>query len=568
MRRRIFLALPPILAWLAIERLAMSADDFSGPGVVLREARQAAESLPGGISGYRIKDEVLRDIIVTQAGAGEISDALKTIEKINRGPFPEVTCEIEGWVAIASAQVRQGYREQGLGTFQRAMIAVGRLPSEGGGRLGPLAQIASAQAGVGEKKSARMTIDLMAALANNLPLSPSPNIMGFNKALALDLIATAQSKIGDRADADENWRNAITAADAIQDVYYKAGSLIVIAGNLACHGTLSKALRLLDHIKSPAFEAGNKANVLSGIALSLEKGNDARGSMYVASKILDPHVRSRTLIEIGRLRAGAGKRGAAFAAVASATRAADATPGLIQRGLSLAQASLLQSELDDKASARLTAGRAFDCSNQAERVKSMLGALLRPFTGGGVGGRDPTPVALLAQIALARAKAGDSGGSLVTLLRARQAADAIEEPSTRFMAIREVCASMIHMGMIAQAVELSAQIPDSRNGIKDDLRKMVVLARAEAGDLEGLLRTTVADKEINGDTVNSSVNAEAKFHAEVSQDVARRLAAKGDTAGAAAWVEKQKFALSRSRSLLGRAQGLLEHRKLVKNANP
>jgi hypothetical protein len=212
----------------------------------------AAELTAKVITSQYYRQEAFKEIVAAWIKRGELKESLQADENIT---YPHL--KIDTLIAIATAQAQAGDGPGAKETFQRSSEIASRLmdrrvmPSS---RVSALSRISAAQMLIGDRAAAVETMK---------------QAMAGSRELDLENIAVGQARVG-ALDL------ALTKADSIQVGWRRVHALMSIAGVMAEAGILAKAEELF-----------SKARL-------------------IAEAIQEDHIRTVTLLEVGKAQVEAG----------------------------------------------------------------------------------------------------------------------------------------------------------------------------------------------------------------------------------------------------------------------
>ena len=242
-----------VLAWAA------SLDDADARASIL--ARVAAAQAEAGQFSDAVKTAVsidaaddrafsLAQVAAAQAEAGQFSAAIETAASIKA-----VRRRINALLAIAALQTKAGHVEAARTTLKRAAAAARAIPDPYARVRGALTALAAAYIDMGEEESARATIDQAVAAVQSAPQSEGAS----SRVSALRAIATAQTKAGQVAAAQQTLATAVEAAQAIAAAEERLNTFVRIAAAQEKAGAIAAAQQTL----ATAFEAAQAIAAVS-----------------------------------------------------------------------------------------------------------------------------------------------------------------------------------------------------------------------------------------------------------------------------------------------------------------
>ncbi|MBX6315714.1 MAG: hypothetical protein IRY99_22780 [Isosphaeraceae bacterium] len=527
---------------------------------VLRRARQAIEAMPEGFSADffqpeatrdMLKAEALRDIALAMAESGDIAEAMRTAELLPPQIPYAARARIDCDLAIAKAQAKAGDRRAAAATLRQALEATARW-SDAALRVDYLVRIAIAQAQVGEKEAATATARQALAATDLIPLVRSRNsrVAGQNKALALHSVALAQEAAGDRAGAEATRHLALDAASAIEDEPGRAGLLAEMAIERARAGDITGGLQLLDRIpgEGAGLPSHTWAHVLAQFALILDREKDQLGALRMVARIADPHQRALALLDLARSRLGASDRAQARIALQEALRAIASLSNPLTKGVLQGRVAAAQADAGDRSAAAAMARQALQGIEQALQSRRTTLTDLRNAILGDPGA-PPDEAPMLAAIAPAFIKIGDTTTARDLLRRAQSSAEAIKDGVAKTTALGEVAILFAEIGDPAAATLIYDRIDPRYNGLRARLAEAIAAAQARSGDMAQALCTVATlpsdPKDLRG-------------HIEIAERIAATLIRAGRVEWSLQWAEGQAIPLAKARALLGAGRALLE----------
>jgi tetratricopeptide (TPR) repeat protein len=367
-----------------------------------------------------------------------------------------------------------------------------------------LADIAAAQARLGQAESARATFRRAAEIIEGLGDD------AFSRTANLSWLAKAQATAGDRDGARATIAQVLEWAPKIDNVDKRQTLLQIAATREAKAGDPQGALHLVRALSdAPLFV---RAFVLAEIAGEQAKAEDLRGARATMA---------RADADAERAEKEPPPEGA------GSLRSLDAMRLAQVRGLApLAEAEAKAGQID---AARATLRR-------ARTIATRIGEESRP-----------TP---LAEIAMAQRIAWDRKTADATLSLALKVAEGLDTPDRRIEALARVAIVLANSGdrtaareTLDKALQIARAVPG--NGYLT--QQVVSGARARVGDWEG------------GRQAALSLNDEI-LRAHHIEDLTFEQAKAGETRNALEWAEAQTAALLRAHALLGVVRGIIDRK--------
>jgi tetratricopeptide (TPR) repeat protein len=483
-------------------RVARSGDDEQRQAV----AAQGKEDSPltcvtilrqaiAATAGEPAKDSLLRTIAATLARGGHADEALRLAGADHKEEFKESIIRV---TAIALAR---------SGDFTGALRTARLLQAPESRQV--TAIIAALQAWSGDSPGARRTIEA--------ELKHEPE-----SAFALRMIAQAQEEAGDFAGAAQTYESIPSLKEKARGrrpaarARLKAGDIpgALRAAEESRRLTIDYLAQKPPHkgqassmpfdIKPDSFRDG----ILGEIALEQARMGDGLGARKTAESITGHYPRALTVAKAAAILARAGDRAAAKALIKWTFNLVDVV-GL--RGFELTEIATAETLAGETEAARKTFIRALGTVGPAVMNQSIV----------------PD----------AQARAGDLEGAMQTL-------EAIGDLKARQRALRYMARTLAKAGNVRKAVEIAESI------LSTDDRALslqeVSEAQAEAGDRAVALTTVRRAMAIDGPLDGETMRAVACASSEL-----------GDARGALEWVKARSTPATKSRALLGVAEGML-----------
>ncbi len=545
--------------------------------------------------------KALRGVAVAQAEAGDAPGALKTVGMMQFNNIEKALT----FSGIALAQARAGDYPSAITNFQQAIqtAAEDRYSKTHAIQYIVKDQIkaVAAQAEMGEVLGAleiaatiqdfsRKTLILEAIAVARAESGDTPRALqtaatlqsSLYKSRAFSAIAVAQSKAGDSTAAEATFQQALQAANVIQNHHVKAVAQGRIAIALAESRDMPKALELASTLPDNYL----KADVLGGIAVVQTKAGDMTGALQTVAMIAKGHQRAKALREIAIAQAEAGDVPGAFKTV-TMIRSDNDEKARAFGGIAAARA-----KAGDQTAARTTFQRAFRIAEGSRNKTLALHyiAVAQTNAGDQAAARDTlqkalkTPIvqdevwkaAILKDIAVAQAKAGNVAGALKTAGRIPDVTAAPDQPRLKLSAMEGIAVAQVKAGDTQGAFQTAAIIQN--NSEKALILRGITEAQARVGDLRGALQTadSIQDDLRKADALTGIAMAQLKSgdlrgsllttliiqrgprSALILRSVAKGYARSGAVQDDFVWFIDQCPPLLRSSALLGWAEGILE----------
>lgn len=340
------------LAWRYIVRSQVAVD--------LAGAQKTIE----GIQDPTTKDATKRILSEFQARIGNVSGALKTAESIQDADIQGSTRHeivlmqvdagdldgalntaklIPAWVDQSAALYHVTLSQARKGNIDEALKTAALCPSH---RLSDLqSRIAEIQAERGDFAGALRTTDLVEKDKQDYHA----------RSMVQAAIAQAQMNGGDGPGARKSLASSRQSAVLLPDSDRKSKVLRRIATLQAQNGDLAGALTVADQIQSVYW----KAQTQGEMAIAQAKGGDVAGALTTADMIQDPHndLKGLALAGIAEVQAKAGN-------VVGALRTADLIQSSDRKGYAQGVVAKLQVQRGDLAGAQRTIALIQDIANQ------------------------------------------------------------------------------------------------------------------------------------------------------------------------------------------------------------
>lgn len=288
----------------ALSRLPLSAKQpgkVEGAGEVVRIAMTLAEEQRAFGLGI---------VLVVQAGASEIKDALDLLPLIKHQKSRFLAL-----LAVGKAQAKAGLPAESIATFDQALqAALSFVPRDR--YLSRLAKAQAAAGQIGEALNVTKFIEDTEVTAGGKSWTGIDGKLvsgDYNRRGALYEIARAQAKAGLIADALKTARSTELAAGRILH------GLGVVAASLAEVGRIEDALSAAEAVENPYRRAG----LLASIAISQAAAGKHAEALQIAQNISQPKDRTDALVVAAAAQARAGRIAEASATCREALQMAE-----------------------------------------------------------------------------------------------------------------------------------------------------------------------------------------------------------------------------------------------------
>jgi len=527
---------------IAIVLLVLSAPACTSAeidvGAFLKEAEEAAEKLEVD------RPSLLCDLARQYAGRGERLKAKKMLERAIKLALETPTTEknwMGKWFLLKDAVKVQAFLGEVTEALKNATAVGASLH-----RVGLVeSEVAEGQAEAGDFKGAVATCDRLIA----------PVVQGW-KAMSLCEIAWAQAKVG-QFDASLQTVKLIEALPAKDDETRRMNrasrnnALAIIAREQATHGHVKEGLLTAERDSRDSVRAVNLRDIAR---IQAERGDKpgaketVRRALRLAERLND----ADCIETIAGVQAEIGDISGALE-----------TTSRFLKGPAKGYVLLLISIAEMKIGERVDAAKKFEEGLTIARIDGTEGRLLECVSG-------------------KQAEAGDFD-------RAIKIAEAIRNPSTKAVALREIVVQVLKQRDIPQALKIADSIKDAFHrsfalrkiavaqakaklpSAKETFRQAIESAKSEenkGGAIVALYQVGYAEGQAGYVADATKTFDEARRRAlqekdpaeaaSLLQDIARAQAAGGNPSGALAWARSQSSQLFKARSLVGLVQGLTE----------
>ncbi len=412
------------------------AGDRSGAQESFAQAIKVAQTIRDEQWTHTYRDEVLSDIALALAKAGNVEQAIELAKTIKGGWRDGALSD------IAVAQAKAGDLPQALAMMQTITDTL---------IIGPhhsvlMVAIAEAQARAGDRLEARKSFARAIKFANTIIGKESAWRLS-EVAEALVHIAGAQARAGERAGAQESFTQAINVAQTITDEFRRDMTLSDVAVARAKVGDVPQALAMMQTITDTLIIGPHHSVLMVAIAEAQARAGDRSGAqesfaqaIKIAQTMADEGWRNQVLSDIALALAKAGN-------VEQAIELAKTMKGGWRDG-ALSDIALGQAEAGDIARAQMLAKTIADKERQIliagiAKAQIRAGDIEQALAFSQRLTDKEQQVRLIADIADAQARAGDRAGAHESFTQGLAAAQAITDEWRQVRALSDLAEVLV-----------------------------------------------------------------------------------------------------------------------------